>query len=44
MDAVFGESASPNLESQIAIFAENCRLKKELDEKKIAPLKKFTKD
>jgi len=30
MDAVFGESASPNLESQMAIFAENCRLKRDL--------------
>ena len=33
MDAVFGESASPNLESQVAIFAENCRLKKDLRHK-----------
>ncbi|MBR9705420.1 hypothetical protein GOV14_00120 [Candidatus Pacearchaeota archaeon] len=30
MDAVFGESESPALESQVAIFAENCSLRKKL--------------
>jgi predicted nucleotide-binding protein (sugar kinase/HSP70/actin superfamily) len=30
MDAVFGDSPSPNLESQIAIFAENCKLHRDL--------------
>jgi predicted nucleotide-binding protein (sugar kinase/HSP70/actin superfamily) len=30
MDAVFGESESPNLDAQIAIFADNCRLRKSL--------------
>ncbi|MEM0465627.1 MAG: acyl-CoA dehydratase activase-related protein [Candidatus Pacearchaeota archaeon] len=29
MDAVFAESCIPNLESQIVIFAENCKLRKE---------------
>ncbi|NCN99102.1 hypothetical protein COU62_01775 [Candidatus Pacearchaeota archaeon CG10_big_fil_rev_8_21_14_0_10_35_219] len=27
MDAVFGESEQPNLDSQIALFAENCRIR-----------------
>ncbi len=30
MDAVFGDTPIPNLDSQIAIFAENCWLKKEM--------------
>jgi predicted nucleotide-binding protein (sugar kinase/HSP70/actin superfamily) len=30
MEAVFGESESPNLDSEIAIFAENCRLRRHL--------------
>jgi len=34
MDAVFGESESPALDSQIAIFAENCRLRKKLRKNK----------
>ena len=32
MDAVFGESAVSNLDAQIAIFAENCRLRKQIRE------------
>ena len=35
MDAVFGESAVANLDSQIGIFAENCKLHKEIREKEI---------
>ncbi len=34
MDAVFGETAISNLDSQIAIFAENCWLRKEMREGK----------
>ncbi len=30
MDAVFGESELPNLEAEIAAFAEKCYLKKEI--------------
>ena len=30
IDAVFGESELPNLKAQIALFAENCRLKRDL--------------
>lgn len=33
MDAVFAESEVPNLDSQIGIFAENCRIRKEQREK-----------
>ena len=33
MDAVFGDSPIANLDSQIAIFAENCWLRKEIREK-----------
>jgi predicted nucleotide-binding protein (sugar kinase/HSP70/actin superfamily) len=33
IDAVFGESEIPNLESMIALFAENCYLKRELKQK-----------
>ena len=32
MDAVFGESELPNLEAEIAAFAEKCYLKKEMSE------------
>ena len=31
MDAVFGESELTNLEAQVALFAENCRVHKELN-------------
>ncbi len=34
MDAVFGDSPTPNLDSQVAIFAENCWLRKEMKEGK----------
>jgi hypothetical protein len=30
MDAVFGDSELPNLEAEIAAFAEKCYLKQEL--------------
>ncbi len=33
MDAVFGESPTPNLDSQIGIFAQNCWLRKEMGER-----------
>ncbi len=33
MDAVFGDSELPNLEAEIAVFAEKCRLKQELIKK-----------
>jgi len=33
MDAVFGESELPNLEAEIAAFAEKCYLKKEMNER-----------
>ena len=33
MDAVFAESEISNLDSQIGIFAENCRLRKEMRDK-----------
>ena len=33
MDAVFGDTPIPNLDSQIAIFAENCWLRKRMREK-----------
>jgi hypothetical protein len=32
MDAVFGDSELPNLEAEIAAFAEKCYLKKEFNE------------
>lgn len=38
MDAVFGDSPIANLDSQIAIFAENCWLRKEVREGKLNPL------
>jgi predicted nucleotide-binding protein (sugar kinase/HSP70/actin superfamily) len=34
MEGVFGESELPNLEAEIAAFAEKCYLKKELNEVK----------
>ncbi|PIN90407.1 hypothetical protein COU57_03405 [Candidatus Pacearchaeota archaeon CG10_big_fil_rev_8_21_14_0_10_32_14] len=33
IDAVFGETQLPNLDSQIALFAQNCHLRKEIREK-----------